>query len=118
MRSANSGGNSYINVNSNAIIDGYGLVRRQNVYSPRRYRFAPVLVGHGARLALIGLVLGVGLALASASLIEGMLFNVPARDPWSFVAVAASVALACLAACYIPGRRALRVDPMSALRAE
>ena len=77
-----------------------------------------LVIGHGARLAAIGLVLGVGLALASGRLLEGMLFNVTARDPWSFAAVAVTVALACLAACYIPGRRALRVDPMSALRAE
>jgi predicted permease len=77
-----------------------------------------LIVGHGARLALIGLALGITLALLSGRLLEGMLFGVTARDPWSLAGVSVLVAVATLAACYIPGRRAVRVDPMSALRAE
>jgi predicted permease len=75
-------------------------------------------VGHGATLAAIGLLLGLGLALLSGRMLEGMLFGVTARDPWSLAGVIAVVAIATLAACYIPGRRAVRVDPMVALRAE
>ncbi len=77
-----------------------------------------LIVGHGARLALIGLALGIVLALLSGRLLEGLVFGVTARDPWSLVGVSILVAVATLAACYIPGSRAVRVDPMTALRAE
>jgi putative ABC transport system permease protein len=77
-----------------------------------------LVLSHGALLACAGLALGVGLALASGRLLDGLLFGVTPRDPWSLVAVTAVVAAATLAACYIPGRRAVRVDPMVALRAE
>ena len=77
-----------------------------------------LVVGQGARLAVTGLALGTALALLSGRLLEGLLFGVSARDPLSLVAVILVVALASLAACYIPGRRAVRVDPMTALRAE
>jgi predicted permease len=77
-----------------------------------------LILGHGARLALIGLALGIVLALLSGRLLEGLMFGVTARDPWSLVSVSILVAVATLAACYIPGRRAVRVDPMTALRAD
>ncbi|MDQ3421314.1 MAG: ABC transporter permease [Acidobacteriota bacterium] len=77
-----------------------------------------LIVAQGARLALIGLALGIGLALLSGRLLDGLLFGVTARDPWSLFAVSVLVAVATLAACYIPGRRAVRVDPMTALRAD
>jgi ABC-type lipoprotein release transport system permease subunit len=66
----------------------------------------------------MGLVLGIALSLLSGRLLEGLLFGVTARDPWSLIGVSVLVATATLAACYIPGRRAVRVDPMTALRAE
>jgi ABC-type antimicrobial peptide transport system permease subunit len=77
-----------------------------------------LIVAHGARLALMGLALGIALSLLSGRLLEGLLFGVTARDPWSLIGVSVLVAIATLAACYIPGRRAVRVDPMTALRAE
>ena len=77
-----------------------------------------LILGHGARLAGFGLALGIALALLSGKLVEGFLFGVKARDPLTFVLVTVVVAIATLAACYIPGRRAVRVDPMTALRAE
>jgi putative ABC transport system permease protein len=49
---------------------------------------------------------------------SGLLFGVTARDPWTLAGVAVAVAAATLAACYVPARRALRVDPMAALRSE
>jgi len=77
-----------------------------------------LVLREGAQLAGIGLAIGVALALASGRLVEGMLFGVTARDPWIFALVTLVVAVATLAACYIPGRRAVKVDPMQALRAE
>src|SRR5690606_34825164 len=77
-----------------------------------------LVVGQGAVLAAVGLAIGVALSLMAGRLLEGLLFGVTARDPWSLAAVAVIVTLASLAACYLPGRRAVRVDPMVALRAE
>jgi putative ABC transport system permease protein len=77
-----------------------------------------LILTQGARLAVAGLVLGLGLSLLASRLLEGLLFNVAPRDPVMLAIVAVSVALTMLAACYIPGRRAVRVDPMIALRAE
>ena len=77
-----------------------------------------MVVGHGAKLAAAGLVLGIALAIATTRLMEGLLFGVTARDPVVLAAVVVLVAVAALAACYIPGRRALRVEPSIALRAE
>jgi putative ABC transport system permease protein len=77
-----------------------------------------MIVGQGARLAAVGLGVGLVLALAASRLLEGLLFGVTARDPLILAAVTALVTSAALAACYIPGRRALRVEPTVALRAE
>jgi predicted permease len=77
-----------------------------------------LVLGRGAMLAVAGLVLGLGLAMASGKAIEGMLFGVSPRDPMMLGIVTGLVAVAALAACYVPGRRAVRVDPMVALRAE
>ncbi|CAN5883754.1 hypothetical protein BH18ACI5_BH18ACI5_23630 [soil metagenome] len=77
-----------------------------------------LVIGQGAKLAGLGLAIGVALALMSGKLLDGMLFGVTPRDPLIFVLVTVVVAIATLAACYIPGRRAVRVDPMNALRAE
>ena len=77
-----------------------------------------LILGQGAALAGAGLVLGIGLALLSGRLLQGFLFGVTATDPVVLGAVIAAVAIATLAACYVPVRRAVRVDPMVALRAE
>jgi putative ABC transport system permease protein len=77
-----------------------------------------LIVGYGARLAALGLVLGLALSLAAGRLLQGLLFNVTPRDPLMLALVTVAVAAATLAACYIPGRRAVAVDPMLALRAE
>jgi predicted permease len=77
-----------------------------------------LVLSRGAVLALAGLALGLGLALASGKVIEGLLFEVSPRDPVMLAVVTGLVAIAALAACYVPGRRAVRVDPMVAVRAE
>jgi putative ABC transport system permease protein len=62
--------------------------------------------------------IGIGGALAAARLISSLLFGVTAYDAATFVAIAALLGLVALAACWIPARRAMRVDPIVALRYE
>jgi putative ABC transport system permease protein len=77
-----------------------------------------LVLREGAMLVVIGLVAGAALSFAGARFISGLLFGVSARDPLVFAGVSVLVAVAALAACLVPGRRALRVDPLAALRAE
>jgi predicted permease len=77
-----------------------------------------LIVMQGAKLAFIGLALGIALALWSARVLQGLLFGVVPRDPLTLILVTLAVTAAVLLATYIPGRRAVRVDPVIALRAE
>lgn len=66
----------------------------------------------------MGVALGIAAALGASRLISSMLFGVTAGDPYTYAIVAIALAAAALAACWIPARRAMRVDPMVALRYE
>lgn len=83
-----------------------------------RSRVLRFVLRDGMGLALLGTALGVALSLALSRFMAGMLFGVSARDPFTFVAVPAVLILVALAACYLPARRATKVDPMVALRYE
>jgi predicted permease len=74
------------------------------------------LLGQGARLALIGLGVGVVAAVATTRVIRSLLFGVGALDAATFAAVAALLTIAALAACWLPARRARAIDPVTALR--
>jgi ABC-type antimicrobial peptide transport system permease subunit len=69
-------------------------------------------------LACVGVALGTVAALAGARLLRGVLFGVGPTDPASFGVAIAVLGAAAFLACYGPGRRAARIDPMAALRAE
>jgi ABC-type antimicrobial peptide transport system permease subunit len=75
-----------------------------------------LIIGQGARLAIIGIAIGIGAALALTQLMKTLLFGVSATDPITFIGVSLLLMLVTLAACYVPARRAMRVDPMVALR--
>jgi len=77
-----------------------------------------MVVGQGMGLAVIGLVVGVVASLGSTRLMSSLLFGVRATDPLTFAGVAILLALVALAACYVPARRAMNLDPMAALRHE
>jgi putative ABC transport system permease protein len=77
-----------------------------------------LVVGQGFVLAAGGAVLGSAAALGLSRFVSGMLFGVRATDPVTFAGVAALLVAVALLACYLPARRALRVDPVVALRYE
>jgi predicted permease len=77
-----------------------------------------LIAGEGARLILLGGVLGLSAALAAAQLLKSLLYNVGPHDPAVFAAVALLLAVVALAATLIPARAAMRVEPVVALRYE
>jgi putative ABC transport system permease protein len=77
-----------------------------------------LMLGEGMRMAVVGVTIGVALALALTRLMASQLYAISATDPITFTGVAIILGGVALFACYIPARRAMRVDPMVALRYE
>jgi putative ABC transport system permease protein len=77
-----------------------------------------LVVGQGAKLALLGMLIGIIVALGLARFLSSMLFGVTATNPLTFVAVTLILVGVALLASYVPARRAMRIDPMVALRYE
>ena len=90
---------------------------RMALGAPRRKIFG-LVIGQGLTLTLIGILCGTGAALLATRLLSGMLFGVSASDPLTIAGIALLLAAVTLLACYLPARRATKVDPIIALRSE
>ncbi len=102
----------------------YVVSQREHEFGIRMALGAPpssvssLVVKNGLRLALVGVAVGVLLAVALAKLMTSLVFGVSVWDPATFLVAAVVLTAVALVACYIPARRAMRVDPMIALRHE
>jgi predicted permease len=77
-----------------------------------------LIMSQGFALSVVGILIGAAMALASSRLLAGLLFGVGPRDPMTLAAVAMSLMAVAIVACWVPARRALRVEPTAALRYE
>jgi predicted permease len=84
----------------------------------RRVDVLRLVLGQGAHMAALGVAIGIGVSLAITRLMSSLFFGISATDPWTFAGVALLLSFLALAASYIPARRAMRVDPVKALRYE
>jgi predicted permease len=103
---------------------GYGVTQRMHelgvriALGARRRDILALVTGQGMRLATLGAVLGIGVAVAASRWIEPLLFRQSATDPLIYVGVVLVLLLVAVAACLVPAVRASRADPNAALRAE
>ncbi|HEY6943774.1 MAG TPA: ABC transporter permease [Candidatus Acidoferrum sp.] len=112
-----------------AAVGTYGLVthsvtlRTQEIgirmsLGAQRVNILRLVLGEGARMAITGVVIGIGASLVITRLMSSLLFGISATDPLTFASVAVLLSGVALLASYIPARRAMRVDPLVALRYE
>jgi putative ABC transport system permease protein len=77
-----------------------------------------LIVGEGAKLALAGIAIGLGASWGLSRFLRSLLFEVAPTDPVTFAAVSVLLLIVAIAACYLPARKALRVDPVTAMRCD
>ena len=84
----------------------------------QRSNVLSLILGQGLRLAIVGVALGLLASIAFTRLLKGLLFGISASDPLTFAVIATLLVVVALVACWIPARRATKVDPIEALRYE
>src|ERR1035438_6435780 len=84
----------------------------------RRGDVLRLMLAMAGRLVAVGLALGIGASVALAKFLRSEVFQVPGTDPIALAGVVVLLTLAACLACFVPGRRATKLDPMSALRHE
>src|SRR5208283_5402622 len=102
----------------------YSVAQRRQEFGIRmalgaqRHEVFQLVLGEGFRLMLLGLAAGVAGAFALTRVLEHLLFQTNTRDPLTFALVTVTLCAAATIACWLPARRAVKVDPMTALRQE
>ena len=84
----------------------------------KRGEVVRMILGRGVRVIALATIVGVAGSLAAAPLIRRQLYGITAQDPVTFIGVPAILAIVAMIACYVPARRAARVDPVVALRSD
>lgn len=84
----------------------------------RRFDVLKLVVRQGMGLVVVGVIIGLLAAVGLTRLMSSLLFGVTAKDPLTFAAVASGLTLVAFIACYLPARRATKVNPLEALRYE
>ena len=84
----------------------------------KRSHILKFVIGHGVGMAFVGIVLGIAASLGLTRFLSGLLYGVTALDPMTFIGISILLLIVSVLACYIPARRATKVDPLVALRYE
>jgi predicted permease len=105
-------------------VTAYGVEQRTSEIGVRmalganRVSILRMVIAEGLGLALAGIIFGIVGAIALASVLRSQLFGIAPTDPVTFAGVAIALAVVAVAACYVPARRAMRIDPATAMRTE
>jgi len=103
---------------SYSVVQRTGEIGIRVALGARRLDVLRLVLGKGARLILLGALLGLGGAYAVARFLASAIPTLPTRDPAAMAGIALALVAVAFAACYLPARRATKVDPMVALRHE